>query len=159
MAAYAESFGILYRANIGAQTDVIDAETAPLRDPEHCLYDLNLPDIAELWRRGSVIASSLLDLSAAALLGDPTLGAFAGFVWDSGEGRWTIKAAIDDGVPVPVRSIPTIGSARKATPNSNTGCSPDAVRLWRTSRNQAFRRRDGFQTPCPIPGEGGRIDP
>ena len=102
MAAYAEGFGILRHANIGAQPRPIDAETAPLRHPEHYQYDLNLPDIAEVWRRGSVIASWLLDLSAAALLSDPTLGTFAGRVSDSGEGRWTIKAAIDEGVPVPV---------------------------------------------------------
>jgi 6-phosphogluconate dehydrogenase len=102
MAAYAEGFGILRHANIGAQSRPIDAETAPLRHPEHYQYDLNLPDIAEVWRRGSVIASWLLDLSAAALLSDPTLGTFAGRVSDSGEGRWTIKAAIDEGVPVPV---------------------------------------------------------
>ena len=102
MAAYAEGFGILRHANIGAQSRPIDAETAPLRHPEHYQYDLNLPDIAEVWRRGSVIASWLLDLSAAALLSEPTLGTFAGRVSDSGEGRWTIKAAIDEGVPVPV---------------------------------------------------------
>jgi 6-phosphogluconate dehydrogenase len=102
MAAYAEGFAVLRHANIGAQSRPIDAETAPLRDPEHYQYDLNLPDIAEVWRRGSVIASWLLDLSAAALLSDPTLGTFAGRVSDSGEGRWTIKAAIDEGVPVPV---------------------------------------------------------
>jgi 6-phosphogluconate dehydrogenase len=102
MAAYAEGFGILRHANIGAQSRPIDAETAPLRHPEHYQYDLNLPDIAEVWRRGSVIASWLLDLSAAALLSDPTLGTFAGRVSDSGEGRWAIKAAIDEGVPVPV---------------------------------------------------------
>ena len=102
MAAYAEGFGVLRHANIGAQSRPIDAETAPLRDPEYYQYDLNLPDIAEVWRRGSVIASWLLDLSAAALLSDPTLGTFAGRVSDSGEGRWTIKAAIDEAVPVPV---------------------------------------------------------
>jgi len=83
---------------------VADAETTPLRDPEHYQYDLNLPDIAEVWRRGSVIASWLLDLSASALLGDPTLKNFAGRVSDSGEGRWTIKAAIDEGVPAHVLS-------------------------------------------------------
>ncbi len=95
---------VLQAANIGKQTGVVDAETTPLRDPEHYQYDLNLPDIAEVWRRGSVIASWLLDLSAAALLEDPTLTNFAGRVSDSGEGRWTIKAAIDEGVPAHVLS-------------------------------------------------------
>ena len=102
MAAYAEGFGILRAANIGKQTHAIDAESTPLRDPEHYQYDLDLPDIAEVWRRGSVIASWLLDLSAHALLADPTLAKFAGRVSDSGEGRWTIKAGVDEGVPVPV---------------------------------------------------------
>jgi 6-phosphogluconate dehydrogenase len=102
MAAYAEGLGILKAANIGKHTHAVDAETTPLRDPEHYQYDLNLPDIAEVWRRGSVIASWLLDLSAAALLKDPQLEGFAGRVSDSGEGRWTIKAAIDEAVPAPV---------------------------------------------------------
>jgi 6-phosphogluconate dehydrogenase len=102
MAAYAEGLGVIRAANIGKQTDTIDAETTPLREPEHYQYDLNLAEIAEVWRRGSVIASWLLDLSASALLKDPALSKFAGRVSDSGEGRWTIKAAIDEGVPVPV---------------------------------------------------------
>ena len=102
MAAYAEGLGVLRSANVGKHTDTIDAETTPLRDPEHYQYDLNLADIAEVWRRGSVIASWLLDLTAIALLKDPDLAKFAGRVSDSGEGRWTIKAAIDEGVPVPV---------------------------------------------------------
>jgi 6-phosphogluconate dehydrogenase len=103
MAAYAEGLGILRRANVGKQAGgAIDAETTPLRDPEHYQYDLNLRDIAEVWRRGSVIASWLLDLTAIALLQDPSLAKFAGRVSDSGEGRWTIKAAIDEAVPVPV---------------------------------------------------------
>ena len=104
MAAYAEGLGILRDANIGKQKAAIDAETTPLRDPEHYRYDLNLRDVAEVWRRGSVIASWLLDLTAAALVEDPALAKFAGRVSDSGEGRWTIKAAIDEGVPVPVLS-------------------------------------------------------
>ena len=104
MAAYAEGLGILRDANIGKQKGVIDAETTPLRDPEHYRYDFNLTDITEVWRRGSVIASWLLDLSAAALMEDPALTKFAGRVSDSGEGRWTIKAAIDEGVPVHVLS-------------------------------------------------------
>src|SRR3954451_16723368 len=102
MAAYAEGMGILHEANIGKRTHEIDAETTPLREPEHYQYDLNLRDIAEVWRRGSVIGSWLLDLTAAALVKDATLSAFAGRVSDSGEGRWTIKAAIDEAVPVPV---------------------------------------------------------
>ena len=102
MAAYAEGMGVLQSANIGKQTHEIDAETTPLRDPEHYQYDLNLPDIAEVWRRGSVIASWLLDLTANALMVDPTLSKFAGRVSDSGEGRWTIKAAIDEAVPAHV---------------------------------------------------------
>jgi len=104
MAAYAEGFGILRDANIGKGTHEIDAETTPLRDPEHYQYDLNLRDIAEVWRRGSVIASWLLDLTAASLVTDSELSQFAGRVSDSGEGRWTIKAAIDEGVPAPVLS-------------------------------------------------------
>ena len=102
MAAYAEGLSVLRDANIGKQPHDPDAETTPLRDPEHYQYDLNLGDIAEVWRRGSVIASWLLDLTADALAKDSNLSQFAGRVSDSGEGRWTIKAAIDEGVPVPV---------------------------------------------------------
>ena len=104
MAAYAEGLGILRAANVGKQRDVVDAETTPLRDPEHYQYDLDLRDIAEVWRRGSVVASWLLDLAAAGLAKDPALSEFAGRVSDSGEGRWTIKAAIDEAVPAPVLS-------------------------------------------------------
>jgi len=104
MAAYAEGLGVLRDANIGKQQREVDAETTPLRDPEHYQYDFNLRDIAEVWRRGSVIASWLLDLTAAALVEDAELKQFAGRVSDSGEGRWTIKAAIDEAVPVPVLS-------------------------------------------------------
>jgi 6-phosphogluconate dehydrogenase len=102
MAAYAEGLGVLRSANAGKRKHDVDAETTPLRDPEYYQYDLNLRDITELWRRGSVIASWLLDLTASALVEDPALAKFAGRVSDSGEGRWTIKAAIDEGVPVPV---------------------------------------------------------
>lgn len=102
MAAYAEGMGILRAANVGRRAHAIDAETTPLRDPEHYQYDFNLRDVAEVWRRGSVIASWLLDLTASALLEDPVLSKFAGRVSDSGEGRWTIKAAIDEGVPAHV---------------------------------------------------------
>ncbi len=104
MAAYAEGLGVLEQANIGKHARTVDAETTPLRSPEHYQYDLKLPDVAEVWRRGSVIGSWLLDLTAAALAQDPGLKQFAGRVSDSGEGRWTIKAAIDEGVPVPVLS-------------------------------------------------------
>jgi 6-phosphogluconate dehydrogenase len=102
MAAYAEGLGILHGANIGKQQGESNAETTPLRDPELYKYDLNLADITEVWRRGSVIASWLLDLTADALAKDSALTGFAGRVSDSGEGRWTIKAAIDEGVPAPV---------------------------------------------------------
>jgi 6-phosphogluconate dehydrogenase len=102
MAAYAEGISVLRAANVGKQKHAVDAETTPLREPEHYQYDLKLPDIAEVWRRGSVIASWLLDLTAAALIVDPALSKFAGRVSDSGEGRWTIKAAIDEAVPVHV---------------------------------------------------------
>ena len=104
MAAYAEGLGVLRGANVGKYGSVIDAETTPLRAPERYQYDLDLREIAEVWRRGSVIASWLLDLTAAALIKDPALSGFAGQVSDSGEGRWTIKAAIDEAVPVPVLS-------------------------------------------------------
>ena len=102
MAAYAEGLSVLRSANVGKQQHGADAETTPLRDPEHYQYDFNLRDVAEVWRRGSVIASWLLDLTANALVQDPVLSKFAGRVSDSGEGRWTIKAAIDEAVPVPV---------------------------------------------------------
>jgi 6-phosphogluconate dehydrogenase len=102
MAAYAEGLGVLHSAGVGKRAHEIDAETSPLRDPQHYQYEFNLPDVAEVWRRGSVIASWLLDLTAAALIGDPELAKFAGRVSDSGEGRWTIRAAIDEGVPAPV---------------------------------------------------------
>ena len=104
MAAYAEGLNILKHANVGKRGRTIDAETTPLRDPDHYQYDFSLADVAELWRRGSVIASWLLDLSAIALLKQPDLGTFSGRVSDSGEGRWTITAAIDEGAPAPVLS-------------------------------------------------------
>ena len=102
MAAYAEGLSVLRSANVGKQQHGADAETTPLRDPEHYQYDFNLRDVAEVWRRGSVIASWLLDLTANALVQDPVLSRFTGRVSDSGEGRWTIKAAIDEAVPTPV---------------------------------------------------------
>jgi 6-phosphogluconate dehydrogenase len=102
MAAYAEGIGVLRDANIGKKQGEVDAETTPLRDPQLYQYDLDLGEIAEVWRRGSVITSWLLDLTAGSLIKDANLSQFAGRVSDSGEGRWTIKAAIDEGVPVPV---------------------------------------------------------
>jgi len=102
MAAYAEGLGVLKSADAGTRKNETDAETTPLRNPEHYQYEFNLTDVTEVWRRGSVIASWLLDLTANALVADPELAQFAGRVSDSGEGRWTIKAAIDEGVPVPV---------------------------------------------------------
>jgi 6-phosphogluconate dehydrogenase len=104
MAAYAEGFNVLHGANVGNQSQAVNAETAPLRNPEYFQYELNLPDIAELWRRGSVVASWLLDLSAAALANNASLSDYSGRVSDSGEGRWTLSAAIDEGIPVPVLS-------------------------------------------------------
>jgi 6-phosphogluconate dehydrogenase len=104
MAAYAEGLAVLKAADVGKRPGVIDAETTPLREPEHYQYDLDLAAITEVWRRGSVIASWLLDLTAAALIQDPAMSKFAGRVSDSGEGRWTIKAAIDEGVPAHVLS-------------------------------------------------------
>jgi 6-phosphogluconate dehydrogenase len=104
MAAYAEGLNILHHANVGKQRRTVDAETTPLRHPEHYMYDLNLAEITEVWRRGSVIASWLLDLAAIALLESPDLEKFTGRVSDSGEGRWTIMAAVDEAVPAPVLS-------------------------------------------------------
>jgi 6-phosphogluconate dehydrogenase len=104
MASYAEGLNILRHANAGKQKQTVDAETTPLRNPEYYPYDLNIADIAEVWRRGSVIASWLLDLAAISLLDSPDLAKFSGRVSDSGEGRWTIKAAIDESVPAPVLS-------------------------------------------------------
>ncbi len=102
MAAYAEGLNILRGASVGNRQHEVDAETTPLRDPERYRYDFDLADVAELWRRGSVVASWLLDLTAGAMLGDPKLERFAGRVSDSGEGRWTVQASIDEGVPSPV---------------------------------------------------------
>jgi 6-phosphogluconate dehydrogenase len=104
MAAYAEGLNILRHANVGARTHAVDAETSPLRNPEHYRYELDIRDVAEVWRRGSVVASWLLDLTASALTRSPDLEGFSGRVSDSGEGRWTVQAAIDEGVPAPVLS-------------------------------------------------------
>jgi 6-phosphogluconate dehydrogenase len=104
MAAFGEGLNVLHHANVGTRDRSVDAETSPLRDPERYRYDFNLAEVTEVWRRGSVISSWLLDLTAAALLADPRLEQFAGRVSDSGEGRWTVKAAVDEGAPVPVLS-------------------------------------------------------
>ncbi|GAC1449077.1 MAG: hypothetical protein PVSMB5_36360 [Ktedonobacteraceae bacterium] len=104
MAAYAEGLNIIRNANVGKNQQMIDAETSPLRNPEYYQYDINLPDVAEVWRRGSVVGSWLLDLTASALLKSPDLSDFQGRVSDSGEGRWTIAAAIDESIPAHVLS-------------------------------------------------------
>jgi len=151
MAAYAEGIGILRSANVGKHTHAVDAETTPLRDPEHYQYDLNLPDIAELWRRGSVIASWLLDLTASALANDHELAGFAGRVSDSGEGRWTIKAAIDEAVPAHVLSAALYerfssrggGVCRQAA-------FGDALRVW-----WAYRETGGLANALA----GGAVTP
>src|SRR5699024_3187861 len=105
MAAFAEGFNVLKHANAGSKSYATDAETTPLEDPENFMYDFDIPEIAEVWRRGSVVGSWLLDLSADALANDATLEAFSGRVSDSGEGRWTIQAAIETGAPVPVLAL------------------------------------------------------
>ncbi len=127
---------ILRAANAGKQARAVDAETAPLRNPEHYQYDINLADVAEVWRRGSVISSWLLDLTAAALIEDPTLANFSGRVADSGEGRWTIQAAIDEGVPAPVL---TTALYQRFSSRGNAGVSGkaalgDALPVRRSSR-------------------------
>ena len=136
MAAYAEGLAVLRSANIGNRKQGVDAETTPLRDPEHYQYDFNLSDIGEVWRRGSVIASWLLDLTATALQEDPTLSNFAGRVSDSGEGRWTIKAAIDEAVPVPVLTSAlferfALEAKRALRTNSCPQCAINSVDTWR----------------------------
>jgi 6-phosphogluconate dehydrogenase len=104
MASFGEGFNVLKHADVGTQSQLDDAETTPLRNPDFYRYALNVADIAELWRRGSVISSWLLDLTATALAADPQLASYSGHVSDSGEGRWTVNAAIDTGAPVPVLS-------------------------------------------------------
>ena len=117
MAAYAEGLNILHKANAGKHTRETDAETTPLRNPEHYMYDFNLADVTEVWRRGSVIASWLLDLTAISLLDQPDLAKFSGRVSDSGEGRWTLLAGIDESAPTPVLSrgpVPALQLARRS---------------------------------------------
>jgi 6-phosphogluconate dehydrogenase len=144
MAAYAEGLNILRHANAGKQQRTVDAETTPLRDPEHYMYDLNLTDITEVWRRGSVIASWLLDLAAIALLNSPDLSDFTGRVSDSGEGRWTIKAAIDESVPAPVLS---------ASLYERFGSRGEAD--FADKMLSALRREFGGHDEKSTPGKGG----
>ena len=124
MAAFAEGLNILKHANVGKHTREVDAETTPLRDPERYQYDLNLADITEVWRRGSVVASWLLDLTADCLLEQPDLAKFSGRVSDSGEGRWTIMAAIDESVPVPVSEHGALSSVFLARGRRLRGQAP-----------------------------------
>ncbi len=135
MAAYAEGLNVLHHANVGKKGVVIDAETTPLREPEHYQYDFNLPDVAEVWRRGSVVASWLLDLTAAALLEQPGLEGFSGRVSDSGEGRWTLAAANDEGCPVPVLSAALFQrfASRGEYPILRSPSLRHALSIWRTS--------------------------
>ncbi len=135
MAAYAEGLNILKNADVGKHKHEIDAETTPLRDPEHYQYEFNLPDVAEVWRRGSVISSWLLDLTASALAGDPQLAKFAGRVSDSGEGRWTTKAAIDEAVPAHVLTAALYErfSSRGRGRLRRQAALGHALRVWRTS--------------------------
>ena len=144
MAAYAEGLDVLRAANVGKQTHEIDAETTPLRDPEIYQYDINLTDVAEVWRRGSVVASWLLDLTAAALLEDPALSKFAGSVSDSGEGRWTIKAGIDEGVPTPVL---TTALYERFSSRGNA--------VFQGRLLSAMRYEFGGHLEKPVPGDAG----
>ena len=134
MAAYAEGLNILRDANVGKRPRDVDAETSPLRNPEYYQYDLDLPEIAEVWRRGSVIGSWLLDLTATSLLNNPDLKEYAGRVSDSGEGRWTIAAAIDESVPAPVLSAALYErfSSRGEADFANRVLVGDAQAVWRT---------------------------
>jgi 6-phosphogluconate dehydrogenase len=119
MAAYAEGFNILQGANAGARSRDADAETTPMRNPEYYRYTFDLPEIAEVWRRGSVIGSWLLDLTAGALRSDPRLDHFAGRVSDSGQGRWTLAAAIDEGVPAPILASALFGGHDEMSPKES----------------------------------------
>jgi 6-phosphogluconate dehydrogenase len=144
MAAYAEGLDVLRAANVGKQVHEIDAETTPLRDPEIYQYDINLTDVAEVWRRGSVVASWLLDLTAAALLEDPALSKFAGSVSDSGEGRWTIKAGIDEGIPTPVL---TTALYERFSSRGNA--------VFQGRLLSAMRYEFGGHLEKPVPGDAG----
>jgi len=141
MAAYAEGLNILHNANVGLRQHAADAETTPLREPAHYQYEMDLPEIAEVWRRGSVIGSWLLDLTAAALAADPVLAGYEGRVSDSGEGRWTVQAAIDEAVPTPVLSAALYGRF------SSRGDSDFANRV-----QSAMRHEFGGHVEKPAPG-------
>ena len=141
MAAYAEGLNILHNANVGLRDHAVDAETTPLREPAHYQYEMDLPEIAEVWRRGSVIGSWLLDLTAAALAADPTLAGYEGRVSDSGEGRWTVQAAIDEAVPAPVLS---------AALYARFGSRGDADFANRVQ--SAMRNEFGGHVEKPVPG-------
>ncbi len=149
MAAYAEGLSILRAANVGKEQHEIDAETTPLRDPEHYQYDLDVRDIAEVWRRGSVIASWLLDLTASSLVKDPSLAQFAGRVSDSGEGRWTIKAAIDEAIPVPVLSAAlyqrfSSRGRRTIRAECSPRCASASADIWKKQpTSSTYRSRKG----------------
>jgi 6-phosphogluconate dehydrogenase len=144
MAAYAEGLNILAGANVGAADREVDAETTPLEHPEHYRYDLDLSEVTEVWRRGSVISSWLLDLTAHAMLGDPALDGFAGRVSDSGEGRWTLTAAIDEGVPAPVLATALFNRF------SSRGADDFANRIL-----SAMRHEFGGHVEKPAEGGGG----
>jgi 6-phosphogluconate dehydrogenase len=144
MSAYAEGLNILAGANVGAADREVDAETTPLEHPEHYRYDLDLSEVTEVWRRGSVISSWLLDLTAHAMLGDPALDGFAGRVSDSGEGRWTLTAAIDEGVPAPVLATALFNRF------SSRGADDFANRIL-----SAMRHEFGGHVEKPAEGGGG----
>jgi 6-phosphogluconate dehydrogenase len=141
MAAYAEGLNILNHANVGLRDHAVDAETTPLREPAHYQYAFDLPEIAEVWRRGSVVGSWLLDLTAAALAADPALAGYEGRVSDSGEGRWTVQAAIDEAVPAPVLSAALYARF------SSRGDADFANRV-----QSAMRREFGGHVEKPAPG-------
>ncbi len=154
MAAYAEGLNILHHANVGKTAREADAETTPLRDPEHYQYDFNLADVTEVWRRGSVVASWLLDLTAISLLDQPTLEKFSGHVSDSGEGRWTINAAIDEGAPVPVLSAALFAAfhfAGRRRFRKQTALG-DALPIWRPHRTDVGRLKPDptLYVPAPV---------
>src|SRR5437773_1373427 len=149
MAAYSEGLNILRHANIGIARQVVDAETTPLRNPEHYQYEIALADVAEVWRRGSVIASWLLDLTAAALTKDSDLAGFEGRVSDSGEGRWTLAAAIDEAVPAPVLSAATSMPQLSASPGrrgTSRPSAPTSARAWRSLDGWTRRRSRSSRT-------------
>ncbi len=145
MAAYAEGMNILHHANVGLRDHAIDAETTPLREPAHYQYELDLPEIAEVWRRGSVIGSWLLDLTAAALAADPALDGYEGRISDSGEGRWTVQAAIDEAVPAPVLS---------AALYARFGSRGEADFANRVQSAMRHEFGGHVEEPAPTPGSG-----